>query len=164
MLSTSSQRWDLLENCFPMLKGYVRRLARDRDSAHDLMQEACLRILGSETAPTDQLRFAVWCCGVARNVAAEQRRHHMRSDSEIQLDDDAPESADPRLSPERYVYFTEKLAQAAGSVDPEFLELFIRHYVYDEKICDLANERAQSAASLRMRLMRMRVAMRAGQE
>jgi DNA-directed RNA polymerase specialized sigma24 family protein len=146
-----------------MLKGYVRRLARDRDSAHDLMQETCLRVLGSETAPTDAIRFSVWCCGVARNVAAQQRRHHMRSDSELSLDD-GPESADQRLSPERYVYFTEKLAQAAGNVDPECLELFVRHYVLDEKICDLANERAQSAASLRMRLMRMRVAMRGVQE
>jgi len=152
----------LLENCFPMLKGYVRRLARDRDAAHDLMQETCLRILGSETAPHDPVRFSVWCCGVARNVAAEQRRHHLRADGELPIDN--PDGSDTQLSPERYVYFTEKLAQARGNVDPESLELFVRHYVFDEKICDLASERAQSAASLRMRLMRMRVAMRAVQE
>ncbi len=97
-------------------------------------------------------------------MAAEQRRHRQRSVSELALDDESPESADPRLSPEHYAYFSEKLAQAADSVDPEFLELFVRHYVLDEKICDLASEREQSAASLRMRLMRMRAAMRGAQE
>src|SRR3970282_998916 len=95
-----------------MLKGYVRRLARDRDAAHDLMQETCLRILGSETAPHDPVRFSVWCCGVARNVAAEQRRHHLRADGELPIDN--PDGSDTQLSPERYVYFTEQRAHARG--------------------------------------------------
>lgn len=156
MLSTPSQRWELLESCFPMLKGYVRRLARDRELAHDLMQETCLRILSSETAPTDATRFSMWCCGVARNVAAQQRRHG-RSDPVWY---DAPDPVDP----ERYVYVWERLARTTDNLDPDCIELLVRHYVYDEKICDLAYERTQSAASLRMRLMRLRQAMRAVRE
>ena len=157
MLSTSSQRWELLENCFPMLKSYVRRLARDRDAAHDLMQETCLRILSSDTAPNDSERFALWCCGVARNVAAQQHRHG-RSDLVAY-----PDIPDP-IDPERSVYVSEKLARTTGNLDADGLELLVRHYVFDEKICDLADERTQSAASLRMRLMRMRQAMRAVRE
>ena len=73
VLSPAHLRWELLQNCLPMLRGYVRRLARDRNEAADLLQETCLRVLVSESAPDDALRFPSWCRGVARHVAAQQR-------------------------------------------------------------------------------------------
>jgi DNA-directed RNA polymerase specialized sigma24 family protein len=143
-----------------MLKGYVRRLARDRDGAADLLQETCLRVLVSETAPNEPSLFPLWCCGVARNVAAQQRRRQLRSDREAAHNTETLAGHAAQASSEHSVYVMECLAQLTDNVDADSLELFVRHYVFEERICDLAAERAQSAASLRMRLMRIRAAMR----
>jgi len=143
-----------------MLQRYVRRLTGDRDTAADVLQETYLRVLASDTAPEEPSLFASWCCGVARNVAAQQRRWQRRADTQLARGGNTLDDDHAQTSAERSVYVRECLAHVASELDEESLELFVRHYVFEERICDLAEERAQSAASLRMRLMRIRAALR----
>lgn len=156
-----NQRWEHLRGCFPMLRGYVRRLVRDDESAQEVMQETCFRVLRSEVAPDDRERFSAWCRGVARHVAAREHRKSRRDAGELVSEEEADKTPDPRGTPENYVYACEKLAQAAVDLDNDGVELLVRRYVYEETVRDLADERALSPAALRMRLMRLRSALRA---
>jgi RNA polymerase sigma-70 factor, ECF subfamily len=143
----------------PMLRAYVRVLMRESDLAHDLLQETCLRILSSKVAPDDAAHFRFWCRGVARNVAAHEFGRRRR-DREVLLAKHSVESADQCEDPERSVLVRETL-QSTTHRDAKDVEWFVRAYVCDERICDLANEAEQSAAALRMRLMRLRSMLRA---
>jgi len=143
----------------PMLRAYVRVLIRESDLAHDLLQETCLRILSSKVAPEDPAHFRLWCRGVARNVAAQEFGRRRR-DRELLLVKHLVETADQREDPERSLLVRETL-QGTTRRDAKDVEWLVRAYVCDERICDLANEAAQSAAALRMRLMRLRSMLRA---
>ena len=156
-----NQRWELLHQRLPMLRAYIRRLVRNDESAQEVMQETCFRVLRSEAAPEDGDRFSAWCRGVARHVAAREHRKIRRDAGELVSEDEADKTPDPRGTPENYVYACEKLAQATVELDNDGVELLVRRYVYEEKVSDLADERALSPAALRMRLMRLRSALRA---
>ena len=158
--SAVEHRWVLIESCLPMLKRYTKSRSRDRDHASELLQETCLQLLRIRSAPHEVSDFQAWSRGVARHVASHQRRRSRRRGG-VELRTDAVDVRDAAIGPDRYLDFRETLSRMARTIEAEPLALFVRHYALGEKISELAHERAQSAAALRMRFMRVRAAIRA---
>ncbi len=152
--------WNRLTPCIPMLRSYARRVTESEDLASEVFQETCLRILRHRGVPSDSNRYEAWCRGVARNVWVAQRRRIFPKGSEVAFDDELHEASDPRVDPEHRLYQNERFARASRRIDDDSVELLVRRYVLGERIVDLAEERAQRPATLRMRLLRLRSVLR----
>lgn len=153
-------RAERLEACLPSLMSYVRRLVGDAELARDVMQNVSVTILTAPEAPSNGMQFAAWCRGVARNVAAYERRVRRRSQSilpEGDLDDERP---DPELNPEESTNSRKMLRSLVRELGADEFELLVRRYVLEEDSNELANDLEQSPAALRMRLMRLRAILR----
>jgi hypothetical protein len=81
----------------------------------------------------------------------------------LPVGDDLAEAPDPLAGPEDNAASRSNLERLAGELDEQAIELLFRRYVLGETAKDLANELEQSPAALRMRLMRLRTLLRAGQ-
>jgi RNA polymerase sigma factor (sigma-70 family) len=149
----------MLERYLPMLRRYVRRMSSSSEAADELMQETCLQILRLSTAPLSPRQFSCWCRGVARNLAAHHYRDKLRKRKRLVEEEKVPELVDLGPSPEARVSASQTLDRITSDIDPEPLLLLFRHHVMGERIRDLADERGQSAASLRMSMMRLRAAL-----
>jgi RNA polymerase sigma factor (sigma-70 family) len=153
-------RAERLEEHLPSLLSYVRRLVGDAEIARDVMQNVSVTILTAHEAPTNGPQFAAWCRGVARNVAAYERRVRRRSQSivpEDELDQDRP---DPETNPEESTNSRTMLRSLVRELGIDEFELLVRRYVLEEDSNELASELEQSPAALRMRLMRLRAILR----
>jgi DNA-directed RNA polymerase specialized sigma24 family protein len=139
-----------------MLRGYLRRLCGDRQMATELLQDVSVRILAGD-GPTDPGRFLAWCCGIARHVLAYDWRMRKRARAELPLEDElVEEMTAPTVDPESHVDARTWISRVRGHVGDNGLELLVRRYVLGESGRELAEQRAQSAAAVRMRLMRLR--------
>jgi RNA polymerase sigma factor (sigma-70 family) len=151
-----ASRGDLLLDCLPALRAYVRKIARDQQTAVELLQEVSVRILAGE-GPDDRERFVAWCCGIARHVRAYDWRTRRRWRDELPLDLEAMERACPHLSdPESQLDARAWLSRVIVVLDQDGFELLVRRHVFDESATELAEELAQTPAAIRMRLMRLR--------
>jgi RNA polymerase sigma factor (sigma-70 family) len=153
-------RAERLEGHLPSLMSYVRRLMGDAEIARDVMQNISVTILTAHDAPTDAAQFAAWCRGVARNVAAYERRVRRRSQSMIPEDEIDQDRPDPETNPEESTNSRKMLRSLVGELGAEEFELLVRRYVLEEDSNELATELEQSPAALRMRLMRLRAILR----
>jgi RNA polymerase sigma factor (sigma-70 family) len=153
-------RAERLEACLPSLMSYVRRLVGDAEIARDVMQNISVVILTASEAPTDGGQFAAWCRGVARNLAAYERRARRRSQSMIEDSDIEHDRPDPETNPEESTNSRKVLRSLVRELGADEFELLVRRYVLEEDSNELATELAQSPAALRMRLMRLRAILR----
>jgi RNA polymerase sigma factor (sigma-70 family) len=154
-MNRDSQR-TLLVACLPVLRAYVRRIAHDRNTAAELLQEVSVRILAGE-GPSDRERFLAWCCGIARHVLARSWRAGKRTRAELPLaDDGVAEISAPDFEPESRIDARAWLARAIVRIDRDGLDLLVRRYVFEETGSELSDDLAQSSAAVRMRLMRLR--------
>jgi RNA polymerase sigma factor (sigma-70 family) len=156
-----NEAWARLNGCMPILRAFVRRLARNEELADEVVQETCLRVFRADDAPPGESRFMAWCCGVARNVLLAERRKRSSRASDVLLDDDVYQPLDVRADPELRLHVSRELARASARLDDDGAELLVRRYVFGERIVDLAGERAQNPSALRMRLLRLRSTLRA---
>lgn len=145
-----------------MLRGYVRRLVRNEETADEVLQEISVRILSSPS-PDEAGRFSSWSRGVARHVVSHELRRRRRRDAELQHDLEALETLDAR-DLEYSATLAQTLSRAAGKLDSNALLLLIRRYVLEETPAELASELARTPAALRMQLMRLRSLVREGTE
>ncbi len=153
-------RAEQLEACLPSLMSYVRRLVGDAEIARDVMQNVSVTVLTAPEAPSNGAQFAAWCRGVARNVAAHERRVRRRLQSYIpedELDKDPPDS---ETNPEETTNSRKVLRSLVHELGASEFELLVRRYVLEEDSNELATELEQSPAALRMRLMRLRAILR----
>lgn len=150
---------DLLVGSLPLLSAYVRRIAGDRQTASEILQEVSVRILAGQ-GPDEPERFLAYCCGIARHVLARDWRMRRRARAELPLEGELlDEIRAPASDFEGRVDARAWMARVVGRVDHAGLELLVRRYVLEESGSDLADEMAQSSAALRMRLMRLRTAL-----
>ena len=153
-------RADQLEACLPSLMGYVRRLVGDPEVARDVMQNVCVTVLTAPEAPSDDAQFSAWCRGVARNLAAYERRTRRRSQSMIPEEEIEKERPDPQTNPEESTNSRKVLRSLVRELEAGEFELLVRRYVLEEDSNELASDLEQSPAALRMRLMRLRAILR----
>jgi RNA polymerase sigma factor (sigma-70 family) len=153
-------RAERLEVCLPSLMSYVRRLVGDSEIARDVMQNVSVTVLTAPEAPSNGAQFAAWCRGVARNVAAHERRIRKRSQSYIAEEELDNEPSSPESSPEDSTNSRKVLRSLVRELGASEFELLVRRYVLEEDSNELANELDQSPAALRMRLMRLRAILR----
>src|SRR6185503_15173853 len=149
-----------LEACLPSLMLYVRRLVGDAEIARDVMQNVSVTVLTAPDAPSDSPQFAAWCRGVARNVAAYERRVRRRSQSMFPEEDVENERPDPETNPEESTNSRKVLRSLVRELGADEFELLVRRYVLEEDSNELASDLEQSPAALRMRLMRLRAILR----
>jgi RNA polymerase sigma factor (sigma-70 family) len=153
-------RAEQLEACLPSLMAYVRRLVGDSEMARDVMQNVSVTVLTAPEAPSVDGQFAAWCRGVARNLAAYERRTRRRTQSMIPEEELEKERPDPETNPEESTNSRKVLRSLVGGLDAGEFELLVRRYVLEEDSNELASDLEQSPAALRMRLMRLRAILR----
>ena len=153
-------RWTLLEQCIPMLRAYARRLVRHEESAGEVLQEASLRILVSES-PLDPERFSSWSRGVVRNVALREFRRKRMREAELDEHLQQVQIADS-TDLERTAATWQTLARATSGLPLDDHLLLFRRYILEETPTELADGCERSAAALRMQLMRLRATLRQG--
>jgi RNA polymerase sigma factor (sigma-70 family) len=153
-------RAELLEACLPSLMTYVRRLVGDPEVARDVMQNVSVTVLTAAEAPSNDGQFAAWCRGVARNLAAYERRTRRRSQAMIAEEELEKVRPDTETNPEESTNSRKVLRSLVGELEAGEFELLVRRYVLEEDSNELASDLEQSPAALRMRLMRLRAILR----
>ncbi len=143
-----------------MLKSFVGYMVPNRQDAEDLFQEAAVVILKKDP---EQIRpdtdFIKWCRGVIRNLV----RHywHIKGKGKVTYMENLCDSVEAAYEEEdrnielwtrRYVALQGCLEQ----VSPVSRSMLSRIYSEGIKMVDIAKELSCSAASLRVRIMRIR--------
>jgi RNA polymerase sigma factor (sigma-70 family) len=158
-----AERRALLATHSGMLIRFARGITRTDDDAQDLVQDLAVIVLSHRAGPSDPASFAAWCCGVARNVAAHQRRSHARR--RAWLDDEGflglelvarPSPGDP----EHDVSVRQQLASHLNGLAVEAIQLLLDRLVLEESFDELAARLRISPASLRMRMTRLLAVLR----
>ena len=150
--------------CIEMLRSYTRKLTDNDDAARDLLQNVSLTILSMRDCPVDASRFPAWARGVARHLAANQRRVQRRVSAVVGPDDELFNAPAPDCDPEWHAHSRQKIENMVVAIDYRSIELLVRRYVLEEDVKELACELSQTPAAIRMRLMRLRSALRSKKE
>jgi RNA polymerase sigma-70 factor (ECF subfamily) len=128
------------ERLRPELTGYLSRLVARADVAEDLVQQAALRLLETESVPEDPAGLRAWLFRVATNLALDHLRRHATWRETYLLDARARAEGDP-------AFVAESLA-LRGS--PEMKQVAREHLVVCFA-CTLRNVGPRSAAALLLR-------------
>ena len=144
------------------LRAYLRRRVRDPADAEELFQELSLVVIRHPSGPKNVERFPEWCRALARHMLG----HHFRSNRRRAklLDRFAFEGTanDPcqRIDPERLASARQLLTKLTERLDPGSTELLSQRYALGESAHEIALRLEQSPTAVRMRLMRLRSAMK----
>jgi RNA polymerase sigma-70 factor (ECF subfamily) len=158
-ISGGDDRQELLQGNIRMLRSYVRRVVGHRQIADDVLQDVVVAILSAPASPDDRSNFAAWSRGIARNIAAGQRRTRRRDGDELPNEDSLGQTSDG-ADPDTMLDSRRQLARLLAKLEEPTVELLVRRYVLEENAKDIAISLAKSPAALRMQLMRARSAMR----
>ena len=146
------------------LRRFVRRLVASEDDADDLLHDMAVVLFGHRSGPPDAGSFSFWCRAVARYLAAHRRRAYARR--EVNL---AAWAATGTIgedlacdSPERVATAREQVTAHLDVLDESARTLFLALFVEGQTPTEIASRCMVSPASVRMRLMRLRSALRAG--
>ncbi|MEO8064862.1 MAG: sigma-70 family RNA polymerase sigma factor [Pseudomonadota bacterium] len=92
----------LITRWHPPLWRYLRRLANDDDTAHDLAQETWLRVLRAIAKLREPARLRPWLFGIARRTAMDRLRAQYTQPpmSDVNPEDIAAELPDANLEEE----------------------------------------------------------------
>jgi RNA polymerase sigma-70 factor (ECF subfamily) len=151
-----------------VVRAYVSAHIRVPEAADDLAQEVFLRafrrLAAFQIPETGSIR--PWLLGIARNLLLEHLRAELRVQTraplalEAALDarhlDDAQAPRDP-LEFERRI---DALQRCVGKLAPAASTLVQRHYFERQTLASLAAEENRQEGALRMRLLRIREALR----
>lgn len=153
-------------DCADSISRFIRRRVRDSDEAAELLQEVSILLLGHLGAPPAGQSFEAWCRGIARNVLAHYFRKQRRQASLLNRAE--PEGhtllAQAPHDPEHTFATRELLTRLLSSVDERSRRLMIERYLMGRSADELAAEDEQSPSSVRMKLMRLRGAVRKSQK
>jgi RNA polymerase sigma-70 factor (ECF subfamily) len=145
-----------------VVRAYLGAHVRDAEAADDLAQEVFLRAFRRLDAfePPDSGSIRPWLLGIARRLVLEhlraELRRHPRVDLEAALDQAGQLPRDP-VDLERRI---EALQRCLAKLAPAASALVARHYFERRTLASLAAEEHKQEGALRMRLMRIREALR----
>jgi DNA-directed RNA polymerase specialized sigma24 family protein len=141
------------------LRRFTRILARDDDIANELLQDVALVVLENQDAPGDPASFPTWCRGIARHLTMHRRRECARLAACLEALAFA-ESHAVSNNLERSLIAREQIVAGLDVLDELSLELLFDHLLSGASSIELAAHRNVSPAALRMRLARLRSALR----
>lgn len=160
-MSEHSRSWKQFVRHRLQLLRYVQSLISSREDAADLLQELGVVVLAHDDAPADAREFLQWCRGIAHNLAlhhwrAERRYNHLFADWEA--DPHPPEAV--ALSFEETLADRETLERCVEDLDDASRELLKLRFVDGKTSREIARIVRQSPEAVRMRIMRVREALR----
>jgi len=160
-LNGQARSWDQFVRHRWQLLRYVQSLIASREDAADLSQELGVVVLAHDDAPADAREFLHWCRGIAHNLAlhhwrAERRYNHLFADWEA--DPNPPEAV--ALSLEETLADRQTLKRCVADLDEASRELIKLRYVDGKTSREIARIVRQSPDAVRMRIMRVREALR----
>src|SRR5262245_48904144 len=131
------------------------------EDASDLLQEVGVVVLASDEAPTKAREFLSWCRGIAHNLAL----HHWRAarkhnDVLTELDSSYDSAETPVMSIEEVLADRESLAMCIQGLDKPSRKLLKLKYIDGKTSAEIALILRQSPEAVRMRIMRLREAIR----
>ncbi len=148
--------------CAEAIERYIQRRVRDRDQAAELLQDVSILLLAHPGAPPAGQTFDAWCHGIARNVVAHHFRKQRRQAALLNRAE--PDGhlllAQAPHDPEHILATRELLGQLFAGVDERSRRLMVERYLMGRSADELAEQTAQSPSAMRMRLMRVRGAVR----
>jgi RNA polymerase sigma factor (sigma-70 family) len=151
-------------DCADAVARYIRRRVRDQDLAAELFQEVSILLLGPLSEPPIGQAFDAWCRGIARNVVAHHFRKQRRQASLLNRAE--PEGhtllAQAPHDPEHSFATRELLTHLFADIDERSRRLMVERYLIGRSADEIAVQAEQSPSSVRMKLMRVRGAVRKG--
>jgi len=157
-----SRRWALFLRHRETLQRFARRLAGNLQDAQDLTQDLALAIIAHPIGPKNEAVFGAWCRGLLRRVASRRWRSLARRidrEAPVGLSIDDYSEYDFQVDAEVKADLREQLATLAA-LDDFSLQLLQRRYVLGETSFEIARSLSQSPEAVRMKLMRLRAALR----
>ena len=156
-----STRREHLVRCRRELARYARSLMPTPEDASDLLQEVGVVVLASNDVPTEAREFLSWCRGIAHNLAL----HHWRAarkhnDVFTELDSSYASAETPVTSFEEVLADRESLAMCIQSLDEPSRQLLTLKYIEGKTSTEIARILGQTPEAVRMRIMRLREAIR----
>lgn len=120
----------MLERYHRELMNFLTHQLRDRDTAADLAQESCVRVLAAQDAGRPVLDLRALLYRVARNLVIDHHRRsqHRRHEDLDTLEESGPPSAPGHLEPEQRLWQRQQaraLMQAIESLPPRCREAFV---------------------------------------
>ncbi len=148
------------------VRAYMSSHVRGNEAADDLAQEVFVRAylgLDSFTLP-DSGKTRPWLLGIGRNLVLEHLREQLRrgarSAVEAALDlvhfEDARDKDEPFDREKQF----EALRLCLEKLGPPALDLISRHYFEQRSLASLAAEQNQKESAVRMKVLRIREALR----
>jgi RNA polymerase sigma-70 factor (ECF subfamily) len=134
---------------------YLRRLAGNDDSAHDLMQDTWLRILRGIATLREPAKLRPWMFGIARRVAMDRLRLAYTRPVADDVDLDELIAPDPGLDSE--IASLEAGLEKLPPFEREALTLF---YLRELTIEEIAGLLGSPVGTIKSRLFRARQALR----
>jgi RNA polymerase sigma factor (sigma-70 family) len=152
-VQSNSQIWRHFVRHRGELRGYIRSLVSNHADVADLMQEVGLVILDHQ--------FPAWCRGIVRNVVSHHWRSARRRSELFSPADVESESPDSGLrSTEDIVASRNALATCLDELDDQSRTLLTLRYMDGKTSGEIARQFRQSPAAIRMKIMRVRDALK----
>jgi DNA-directed RNA polymerase specialized sigma24 family protein len=145
-----------------MLRRFTRVLVRDEDIADELLQDVAVVVLEHEHGPSEVASFPLWCRGIARHLTMHRRRERARLAACLEaLAVAEPGAVSNDL--ERALMVRERIAAGLDVLDEVSQQLLFDHLLSASSMA-LAAQWQVSPAAIRMRLTRLRGALRSAAE
>ena len=134
----------------------------NREDAADLLQDVGMIILAHDDPPLDSDRFVPWCMGIARNTVLHHWRRVRRYDEVFIRWDVDDSDCGLAFFFEGVLLDRQHVAICLQGLDEPSRSLLFLRYVMGKTSREIAEELGQSPAAVRMRIMRVREALREG--
>jgi DNA-directed RNA polymerase specialized sigma24 family protein len=141
------------------LRRFTRILARDDDIANELLQDVAVVVLEHQHGPGDPASFPLWCRGIARHLTMHRRRERARLAACLEVLEFV-ESHAVSNDLERTLIARAQIAAGLVVLDEISQQLLCDHLLSGASSIELAAQWNVSPAALRMRLARLRGALR----
>jgi RNA polymerase sigma factor (sigma-70 family) len=150
------RRWQMFTAHRAIVERYIKRLVPDSSDAADVLQQVSLLVLSNSAADVDPQHFDVWCKDLVDEVLsrrAESASHEILAPFGAKILDISSETEEELLSREALIHMLEGVKEDAQ----QMLQL---RYIDGHTASEIASQLKQSPASIRMRLSRLRGALR----
>ncbi|MCK6471587.1 MAG: sigma-70 family RNA polymerase sigma factor [Planctomycetes bacterium] len=138
---------------------YLLILVRDLHDAEDLAQEVASVVLGESAPPSDPVRFAAWCRGIARNLALKHLARKRRQPTPVELrffDSVELCAGEQAASAEFWALRRRTLQECLQALPPTSRSVLACRYGGGESAMRIGKRIGQTPEAVRMLLYRIR--------